>query len=516
MSSTFSLEKNSCKELLQSPWGLHWFRRDLRLPGNLALRKNWHKSDRRVLGIFFFDSKFLSRSDFSHNRFGFFLKTLDSLRRDLRDHGGDLLIVDKLPDEGFNQLFDWVRKQGAALPSQVSFGRDYEPFARGRDSKVSALLKNKGIEVLQERDHLLIEPEEIYKGDETGSFYQVYSPFARRWFEALATENMQKRLQSQALNLENKLTDSQKSKTFSLRWREILELPDFPFQDAFADFQDRNSPHVSIPLPDAGHEAAVMKLQNFKPKLSDYKENRDFPNLSGTSGLSMYLKNGSLVPAQILQFLDLGKTDWKSKIGDSQYAREIAWREFYYHILFHRPDIENRSFLPQYENLPWENREDYFESWKEGKTGFPIVDAGMRELHQTGWMHNRVRMIVASFLTKDLLVDWRWGENHFMKLLLDGDLACNNGGWQWAASTGCDPQPYFRIFNPWLQGVKFDEKAVYIKKYIPELRNFSADEIHDPTADLTKFGYPARIVNHAEQKEKALALFKNARPSKTS
>jgi deoxyribodipyrimidine photo-lyase len=213
----------------------------------------------------------------------------------------------------------------------------------------------------------------------------------------------------------------------------------------------------------------------------------------------MFFKNGSLTPAQVIAHLGLETTPLKSDRGPTKFLKEIVWREFYYSILWHRPDVEKTAFLPHYADLAWENRKDWFEAWKEGRTGYPIVDAGMRQLKSTGWMHNRVRMIVASFLTKDLLIDWRWGENHFMKELLDGDLAPNNGGWQWAASTGCDPQPYFRIFNPELQSRRFDPDGTYIRAHVPELANLSADEIHLPRSPM---------IDHQAQKAKALALFK--------
>jgi deoxyribodipyrimidine photo-lyase len=234
--------------------------------------------------------------------------------------------------------------------------------------------------------------------------------------------------------------------------------------------------------------------------LGQYDEARDIPGIPGTSQMSIFLKNGSITVAQIIA---------ACKLTDGKYLNELIWREFYYHILAHRPDVETSAFHEKYNKLQWQNKESYFNAWQEGKTGYPIVDAGMRQLQETGWMHNRVRMIVASFLTKDLLIDYRWGENHFMKLLLDGDLAPNNGGWQWAASTGCDPQPYFRIFNPVLQSQRYDPDGDYIRRYVPELKDFDSKEIHEPWNSSKKSTYPKRIVIHAEQKEKALQLFKS-------
>jgi deoxyribodipyrimidine photo-lyase len=493
-------------------WGLHWFRRDLRVCGNQALRKNWKDSEGKTLGIFCFDSSFLGRPDFSHNRFAFFMQTLKQVKSELQLQGSDLLVVDARPQVAFPKIIAALKQKGHALPSRITWNRDYEPFARARDHEVQEVLKGLGLHCEDFRDHLVLEPWEISKS-EPGSFYQVYSPFAKQWFKILATEPLQERVNQQksiSPYLE-KLKKGGLEKIFSKTWKLYLEGTDFPYADALEDFINRNNKSVTISIPEAGLEAGYKKLQLFKNQIDSYQEHRDFPSQTGTSQISMFLKNGSLVPTQVLFALNLQQQGFLPPSGKTQYAKELAWREFYYHILYHKPTVEQEAFLPQYKNMPWENKESFFQAWCAGQTGFPIVDAGMRQLLTTGWMHNRVRMIVASFLTKDLLVDWRWGENHFMKLLLDGDLACNNGGWQWAASTGCDPQPYFRIFNPWLQSAKFDPEAKYIKTFVPELVGAKADEIHSPDSDLRRFGYVKRIVDHAKQKEKALALFKGLR-----
>jgi deoxyribodipyrimidine photo-lyase len=219
-----------------------------------------------------------------------------------------------------------------------------------------------------------------------------------------------------------------------------------------------------------------------------------------------------LTSAQALAALKLERERFDAGTGPSHFLKELAWREFYYQILWFHPRVEREAFIRKYKDLEWENSPELFEAWKQGQTGYPIVDAGMRQLRATGWMHNRVRMIVASFLTKDLLIDWRWGERYFMEQLLDGDLAPNNGGWQWAASTGCDPQPYFRIFNPVLQGEKFDPEGTYVREWVPELRNASAKIIHDPHGKGRFPGYSIPVVEHAARKSKALALFKVQEP----
>ncbi|MEI7974140.1 MAG: FAD-binding domain-containing protein, partial [Bdellovibrio sp.] len=296
---------------------------------------------------------------------------------------------------------------------------------------------------------------------------------------------------------------------FDARWEDYW--PESHQTDSLDRFEKENSRSVSIPLPPAGGRAAFHCVQEFVNKIEEYEIQRDFPAEPGTSRFSLYLKNGSLVSSQIVHALKLENENWKQKTSRSKFLKEIVWREFYYSILWHHPRVETESFHLKYRDLAWENREDWFLAWQEGRTGFPIIDAGMRQLLQEGWMHNRVRMIVASFLTKDLLIDWRWGERHFMQHLLDGDIAPNNGGWQWAASTGCDPQPYFRIFNPLLQSQKFDPEGRYIKKYVPELSALSANEVHAP-ANPRAHGYPLPLVEHQEQKAKALALFQGLRP----
>jgi len=360
------------------------------------------------------------------------------------------------------------------------------------------------VEPLTERDHLLFEPHEITKAD---SFYQIYTPFSRRWFEQLAGSVGRERVESQDTVRRQFDSHSKPEKSFELSWAEAAP-PGFLRPDQLDSFIAKNAPHVTVPVPEAGFRAAYGRARAFAGKLTRYKDDRDLPGLPGTSRLSIYLKNGSLTVPQLLNELRLEKQGQKDGSGEAQFVRELAWREFYYHILFHRPDVEREPFHARYANLAWENDPALFARWQEGTTGFPIVDAGMRELRETGWMHNRVRMIVASFLTKDLLIDWRWGERHFMRELLDGDLAPNNGGWQWAASTGCDPQPYFRIFNPWLQGEKFDPEGNYIRRFVPELRDVPVKALHSP--DASRGRYPTPVVNHALQKAKALQLYKRA------
>jgi deoxyribodipyrimidine photo-lyase len=472
------------------PYGIHWFRRDLRLQGNLNLQENFEKLEGRVLGLFCIDSSILNRSDISFNRFAFLLKTLAVLQKEMRILGGDLLVVDQKPQDFFTAL-----QKLKQVPSVVSFGRDYEPFAVKRDLKITKIIEKSGSDIICGRDHLIFEPGEILKDD--GGYYQVFTPYAKKWFQKLHNFESQERLKAQSNEFFKKGT------AFKIKWSEL----GFNFHDALDKVQKLNEKNVTVQLPQAGHEAARKVLKDFKSKIKVYNSDRDFPSLNGTSHLSVYLKNGSISPAQIVHELNLTRVQLTAG-GPPTFLKEIVWREFYYSILFHRPDVESGPFLTQYKNLKWSDNQQWFKKWCEGNTGFPIVDAGMRQLNQTGWMHNRVRMIVASFLVKDLLINWQWGENYFMKTLLDGDLAANNGGWQWAASTGCDPQPYFRIFNPWMQAAKFDPDAGYIKKYIPELSKLSAKEIHSPDGRMSVKKYPRPLVDHKFQSAQAIQLYR--------
>jgi deoxyribodipyrimidine photo-lyase len=494
-------------------YAVHWFRRDLRTAGNPALQRAWKEHHGRVLGLFCFDHQFLARPDFSPDRFAFFLQTLQSLREDLCSLGSDLLVLDVGPREAFDRLFDAIRRHDKPLPGAVTFNRDYEPFARRRDEDMARHLSMEfGLHVQTERDHLLIEPHELVRGD--GGFYQVFTPFSRRWFDQLHSAAIQERIDVQAkalAALKSRLSKPSRMQPFSLTWMELFG-GRVPLEDVLDRYAEKNKLSVTVPIPDVGTTTALDKLAGFgRDRLDAYATDRDLPNVPGTSQMSIYLKNGTLTTAQILAALDLGEAKLDAgarQASRTTYVKELVWREFYYHILYHRPDVETTAFHEKYRELPWENNETWFAAWCAGRTGYPIVDAGMRQLRETGWMHNRVRMIVASFLTKDLLIDWRWGERYFMQKLLDGDLAPNNGGWQWAASTGCDPQPYFRIFNPKLQGEKFDPDGEYVRRWVPELRDVPNKFIHEPHGRPEAKGYVRPIVEHSAQKAKALALYK--------
>ncbi len=496
---------NRCME----KFGIHWFRRDLRVAGNKALKYNWKVNDKKVLGIFCFDKKFLSRPDMSYNRFQFFIETLMSLKTELNKIGSDLLVLDIGPQDAFKDLLEKLKTHQLRTPELITWNRDYEPFAVARDNELKDFFEVQNIKTVDFRDHLTIEPHELYKSEKDLNGYQVYSPFARKWLSIYVQDEFKKRVSSQKKGFEylEQLKNDMAPKIFDYSWQDLFA-GKMNYPDNLSIYYQENLKKVTVPIPESGSLKAYEQLQAFKVKLDNYGETRDFPNVKGTSKLSMYLKNGSITVPQIIHYFNLQPYVKKQSSRDVFFS-ELIWREFYYHIIYRHPRVERESFLDKYKNLKWENNEDYFQAWKDGKTGFPIVDAGMRELKTTGWMHNRVRMIVASFLTKDLLINWQWGEKYFMETLLDGDLAPNNGGWQWAASTGCDPQPYFRIFNPWSQSKKFDKDGHYIKTFLPELNNIEAKKLHEPIIGHST--YPEPIVDHKTQREKALAMYKAER-----
>ncbi len=472
------------------PYALHWFRRDLRSRDHRALADGVAQFSGRVLGVFTVDRAILGRPDISHDRFQFLLETLLVLQNDQRERGGDLIVLDGGPEVAFKRLFEGLKKHGKPLPAKLTYCRDYEPFALVRDEHIDGLMTSYAVPVETYRDHLLIEPLELFKPDDKAAGYQVYTPFQKRWLTLLHEPRIAERL------------GLVKTVSFSLKWDSLIK--GAQAADQLAAVIAENRPRVSVPMPKAGEKAAKAALTSFLDRIKQYEIQRDVPSVKGTSGFSIYFKNGSLTVPQVIRSAGLADRTQRDP-GRRKFLQELIWREFYYHVLFRNPRVETEEFQARFKNLPWENREDHFAAWQEGRTGYPIVDAGMRQLKATGWMHNRVRMIVASFLTKDLLIDWRWGERHFMKHLLDGDLAPNNGGWQWAASTGCDAQPYFRIFNPALQSKRWDPDGSYIRKYVPELAK--AKNVHEPDPKDRGTEYPAPIVDHGVQRMRAEKLY---------
>jgi deoxyribodipyrimidine photo-lyase len=440
---------------------VHWFRADLRLSDNTALAAAVAESD-VVVPVFIFDSRILQAPDTGAPIVGFMLECLRSLEKNVEAAGSKLILRHGAVEEEIAAL--WEETGAKAL----YFNRDYEPGARKRDAAVEKLARAMGLEVHSYKDGMLHEPDEVLKED--GQPYRVFTPYARAW-----------RMKARG---------------------EVRPVVKFKCPAGFKHARSMALPTakelgfaVEIPLPPAGERAARARLKQFTAGgLLDYGSRRDFPAVEGTSRLSPHLRLGTLSPRTVLAAADkAAELHPAARKETAVFENELIWRDFYRQILWHYPHVAETSFKEDYADLKWENDERLFAAWCEGRTGFPIVDAGMRQLNATGWMHNRVRMIVAMFLTKDLLVSWQWGERYFMKKLIDADLASNNGGWQWSASTGTDAQPYFRIFNPIAQAERFDPEGEYIHRYVPEV------ESRD---------YPAPVVDHGRQRLKALALFK--------
>jgi deoxyribodipyrimidine photo-lyase len=370
------------------------------------------------------------------------------LKEDYRSLGSDLFVHYGTPSEFFSTIDQ--RFQGVTA---VYTNRDYEPYARKRDQEVHHLLTQQQIEFIGAKDHVIFEKNEVLKDD--GTPYKVFTPYSRKWKEKLQTDFIQPYPTFEHTNSLVQLTSPFELLSMSDMGFENVELHHFPSKD--------------VP----------------KNIIQTYHETRDIPSLKGTTRVSLHLRFGTISIRQLTQ----------SAAINEKYLNELIWRDFYQMILYHFPHTVDRAFKPEYDRVEWVNNPEHFESWCQGRTGYPIVDAGMRELNATGFMHNRVRMIVASFLTKHLLIDWRWGEAYFAEKLLDFELGSNVGGWQWAASCGVDAQPYFRIFNPTSQQEKFDPQYTYIKTWVPEFGTSA---------------YPAPIVEHKQAREKAIATFKLA------
>jgi deoxyribodipyrimidine photo-lyase len=441
---------------------LHWFRSDLRLTDNTALHAACREAE-VVIPVFIFDPLILKAPDTGAPIVGFMLECLKALENDVHAAGGKLLFRHGPPEREIKSLL--AETNATAL----YFNRDYEPMARQRDAAVEQMARTLGVEVHSFKDGVVHEPDEILKAD--GTPYKVFTPYSHAW-----------RAKAKAALLPTANFPRAASKHPS-----GIPLPTAK-ELGFS---------VEIPLPPASEEAALAQLTKFSSRdLLNYAAARDLPAAGATSRLSPHIRLGTISPRTIIAAAEnAAKTHPAARRHVDTFVGELIWRDFYRQILWHFPHVATSCFKPQYDDLAWENNERHFDAWCQGRTGFPIVDAGMRQLNTTGWMHNRVRMITAMFLTKDLLVSWQWGERYFMQKLLDADLASNNGGWQWSAGTGTDAQPYFRIFNPTSQAQKFDPEGVYIQRYVAEINNLD---------------YPAPIVSHAEQRLKTLALFKVA------
>lgn len=421
---------------------IFWFRRDLRLEDNAGL---YHalKENTNVLPVFIFDTTILDAlEDKVDRRVEFIHQSLEHLRQQLEELGCTLLVLHGNPVDIF----------GSLQPKAVYTNHDYEPYARQRDQQVASILGKKGVPFSHYKDQVIFEKDEVVKED--GTPYTVFTPYSRKWKASL--------------------------KAFALK--------SYPTKKYFHHF--KKVPPIPMPsLEQIGFTStgiAFPKRVIRMAVIEQYHRQRDFPAIQGTTRLSVHLRFGTVSIRKLAQLALKKNQVW---------LNELIWRDFYAMILWHFPHVETKAFKPAYDRIQWNNNPEDFNRWCEGNTGYPIVDAGMRELNATGFMHNRVRMIVASFLTKHLLIDWRWGEAYFAKKLLDFELSSNNGGWQWAAGSGCDAAPYFRVFNPALQTKKFDPELKYIKTWVPETGTEN---------------YPAPMVDHSFARNRVLKAYKAA------
>ncbi|WGL59530.1 deoxyribodipyrimidine photo-lyase [Pigmentibacter sp. JX0631] len=457
---------------------LVWLRRDIRLEDNKALHDACQSSQNVIL-VFVFDTNILNKiSNKKDKRVYFIYQSLLELNEFLEKQGKSLYVV-------YGNPIEEIPKIGKTFKIQCVYAnKDYEPSAIERDEKVKLQLQQIGIEFKLCKDQVIFEENEVLKKDNKP--YTVFTPYKNQWVKQFSQNNLIK----YTYNIQKIVN------------KEELKNNVFPWNIAAIHFKPTDI------YVQPGRKNALNYLEKFAKKINDYDTNRDFFHLSGTSFLSMHLRFGTLSIREAFAFSD----KFLSK-GAEVWRNELIWREFYKMILYHFPYAARSTFKKEYSKLHWDSNEEYFDRWKNGMTGFPVIDAAMRCFKETGWMHNRLRMIVASFLTKDLLLDYKKGEQYFAENLLDFDLSSNNGGWQWSASTGCDAQPYFRVFNPESQSIKFDPSGKFIRQYCPELINCDDKQIHAPfkysnSLFALNLKYPKPIVEHDAQRLKVIKLFK--------
>jgi deoxyribodipyrimidine photo-lyase len=422
---------------------LFWMRRDLRLEDNTGLAAAL-SSKTNVLPLFIFDTQILAELPKEDARLTFIHQQVARLHEELKQYGSSILVKTGDPLAVFGELMEEYDIE------KVYTNRDYEPYAKERDAAVKKFLTKEGIGFEDFKDQVIFERNEIQSG--SGTTYKVFTPYSKVWLQKFDKINFS------ANNLEAD---------------QFLKTEPLPYPS----------------LEDLGFTPSAVDIPTKKVKKSliiEYDKTRDYPAMDATSRLGIHLRFGTISIRKLALFAkELNKT----------YLNELIWREFYMMILDENPQVVDQAFKPQYDKISWRNDKQEFKAWCEGKTGYPMVDAGMRQLNKIGYMHNRVRMVTASFLTKHLLIDWRWGEAYFAEKLLDYELSSNNGGWQWAAGTGTDAQPYFRIFNPESQLNKFDKNLDYVKKWVPEYGTGK---------------YPEPIVDHKFARERALEVYKKA------
>ena len=485
------------------PRWLIWHRRDLRLADNLALAAA-AANTAAVTGVFVWDPAILEPAPgmpkVAPARLWFWSESLKELERSWEQAGSRLVILRGKPNDLLPQL-------AAAIGAEVvAWNRDGEPYARDRDRAVAAALQAQGTKVLVDWDQLLIPPDQLKTG--SGDPYRVYGPFWRNWRGQVEQRWVAGALSSSPAPAG--LLDLDKTTLESPALAGLLQ------QHQASASLDHGFEGTALCPCRPGEAAAQEQLQLFcegkgrEGALLAYGEGRNIPSETGTSGLSAALAFGTLSPRQAWGAAqaakELARSD-EARQSITVWEQELAWREFYQQALFHFPELAEGPYRPQWRHFPWENDQGRLAAWRDGLTGMPIIDAAMRQLTASGWMHNRCRMIVASYLVKDLICDWQLGEAAFMEHLVDGDLAANNGGWQWSASSGMDPKP-LRIFNPATQAAKFDPDATYIRTWLPELAHVSTKElISGEIAPLERRGYPELIVDHKHQQARFKALY---------
>jgi deoxyribodipyrimidine photo-lyase len=474
---------------------LHWFRRDLRLTDNRALRTAL-RDNGTVQCVFVFDTEILDGlSRRADRRVEFILHSLSELAADIQARGGRLFVLHGRAREEIPRL---ARQLGVG---RVYANRDYEPEAIARDREVEQALNEEGIGFLRCKDQVVWEQDELVS--QQGRAFTVFAAYRKAWL---------KRLPEVDLAPDD---DSPGDGRLAAAPVPGVDAPS-PALPGLEDlgFEPTNLLQLGIAPGVSGAERA---LQDFLPRMAAYREARNYPAVRGVSYLSVHLRFGTV---SIRRLVDAALRDGSD--GARAWLDELIWRDFYFSILYQFPYVVEHAFRRDLENLPFSNREDLYQAWQEGRTGYPLVDAAMRQLNQTGYMHNRLRMLTASFLVKDLHVDWRRGERYFAERLNDYDLAANNGGWQWSASTGNDAQPWFRIFNPVLQSKRFDPQGQFIRRYVPELAACSDLRIHEPwtmtPAEQRSIGvivgqhYPAPVVDHAVARQETLRMFRGKDP----
>ena len=461
---------------------VHWFRSDLRIADNTALADACRRAD-ALAPVFVMDDALLEAHRDAHPRLRFLHACLHDLAAALEAAGSRLIVLHGAPYRCLPAL------ARACKASLVTWNRDYGPYAKHRDRAVRDALERDGVEVRTYKDRVVFEGGEIRAVH--GGIYTAYTHFRRAWW---------RRFQA----------DAPRPAPAPALPGGIPEAP----ADALPEPRGRGLQADTTGIPRGGAAPARERLDAFLGGAAHrYHVDRDRPAVAGTSRLSPYLRFGAISVRECVRAgLALAAAESAAEEGVRTWIDELVWREFYHAILDAYPRVLDGAFREGCDALEWDDDADRLQAWQAGMTGYPIVDAGMRELAATGWMHNRVRMIVASFLTKDLHIDWRAGERWFMRRLVDGDPASNNGGWQWAASTGADAQPYFRIFNPTTQGERFDPGGEYVRRWVPELEGLPDKAVHRPwTVPLESRAYPAPIVDHSRERAVALARFRAAR-----